>query len=98
MSFLTALESFFNSIFSKIKPGLVYLEQHVPALLVTIAEDAVLAGLNTGWGSVLSLIEKEAESKGLQVTKEAIAIAANAAQSNLIATGAIATPNAVPAA
>lgn len=97
MSVLTFFESFFNKIFAAVKPGLLYLEANVPAELVEIIEAGILAGFSGGWTAFLNTMEVEAISKGIQTTKTAIAIAANAAQSNLIATGAIAAPNATPA-
>lgn len=93
MSIFTEIEEFFSGIFKKVKPGLAYLQANVPTKAIEIAED-LLKDIEDGksWSVILAELIAEAKKDGIELIEAAAAITLNTAQSNLIATGAIAAP------
>lgn len=93
MSFLTEIEQFFTGIFKKVKPGLAYLQANVPVKAIEIAEDLLKdVEADKPWAIILADLIAEAKKDGIELIETAAAITLNTAQSNLIATGAIAAP------
>lgn len=84
-----------SALYSEIEPGLVYLEENVPVLALTLARSLLMgAEAGTPWPSLVSSLITSAEAQGIKLTEEAATVALNTSQNNLIATG---TPHLLPA-
>lgn len=94
MSFFTMLKDWFSSEFHALlvalQPGLTYLEKNASAEAIKLAE-AVLTGAIAGtpWAALIAELLTQAEQSGVRVAEGAAGAILNAAQTNLIATGAL---------
>lgn len=92
MSIKIAIENFFRTLVTDIdtviEPGIKYLEQNVPAVVITLAESVLSAAIaGTPWSALIAELVTQAEAQGIKLVENAGTVALNTAENNLIAKG-----------
>lgn len=93
-TFLTWVKTEVSSIFDAIEPGVSYIEKHIPAELIKLAE-VVLGSLVAGtpWPTIAAAVITQAEAAGIILAKGALSaeeeatVAINTAQNNMLVNG-----------